>query len=233
MASQNWMRRLARWHIWLGWLVGVPIVMWTLSGLIMVARPIEEVRGEHLREPVEALPLPTDTNIAITLPEGDDQPVESVTTEMAGRQPVTTITYMGGLIERFAPDGTELPPINEIQARLIVRDQIKGGDAVVSSTFFPADKAPFDFRRPIPSWQVVLDGGTHIYVNQQTGQIAAVRTRWWRIFDFMWGIHIMDISEREDTSHPILITFTALALVGSIFGCILMFRRRKAKHTDA
>lgn len=42
----------------------------------------------------------------------------------------------------------------------------------------------------------------------------------------------MDISEREDTSHPILIAFTALALTGSIMGCVLMFRRRKGR-TDA
>ena len=48
---------LARWHIRLGWLVGVPIVMWLATGLFMVARPIEEVRGTHLRLPVEPAPL--------------------------------------------------------------------------------------------------------------------------------------------------------------------------------
>lgn len=224
------MRRLARWHIWLGWLVGVPIVMWTLSGLIMVARPIEEVRGEHLREPVEEAFLPADTNIAIALPEGSDRPVRSVSTTMEGRQPVTTITYMNGAIERFGPEGVQLPVIGEVQARLIVAERIKGGDAVVSSTFFPADAAPIDFRRAVPSWQVVLEDGTHVYVNQQTGAIATVRTRWWRIFDFMWGLHIMDISEREDTSHPILIGFSSLALLASIIGCALLFRRRKTNQ---
>jgi uncharacterized iron-regulated membrane protein len=43
---------LRRWHIWLGWIVGIPILFWTVSGLVMVARPIDEVRGTHLlREP--------------------------------------------------------------------------------------------------------------------------------------------------------------------------------------
>ena len=41
MAQQQWMRRFARWHIWLGWLVGVPIVMWMVTGLIMVSPLIE------------------------------------------------------------------------------------------------------------------------------------------------------------------------------------------------
>ena len=54
MASGRWMARYARWHIWLGWLVGVPLLLWTLSGVAMVARPIEEVRGEHLRDRAQA-----------------------------------------------------------------------------------------------------------------------------------------------------------------------------------
>jgi len=49
-------QRLRRWHIWLGWIVGLPFLAWTISGLVMVARPIETVRGEDLI--AEAPPLP-------------------------------------------------------------------------------------------------------------------------------------------------------------------------------
>ena len=55
MARQRMMQRFARWHVWLGWLVGFPILMWTVTGLFMVARPIEEVRGDHLRAPPPAV----------------------------------------------------------------------------------------------------------------------------------------------------------------------------------
>ena len=51
------MLTLAKWHIWLGWLVGVPIAMWLATGLLMVSRPIEEVRGNHLRRELSAAPL--------------------------------------------------------------------------------------------------------------------------------------------------------------------------------
>ena len=50
-------QRLRRWHIWLGWIVGLPFLAWTVSGLVMVARPIETVRGEGLI--AEAPPLPS------------------------------------------------------------------------------------------------------------------------------------------------------------------------------
>ncbi len=229
MAKQNWMRRLARWHIWLGWLVGVPILMWTVTGLVMVSRPIEEVRGEHLRQPVEERALPSETNIAIALPEGNDHPVKSVNTAMVGNTPVTTFTYMDGGIERFGPDGAKIEPIDGAAARAIVAERIVGGDKVENTRFFAADDVPIHFRRPVPVWRVALDDGTHVFVAEQTGEIAAVRTRWWRIFDFMWGLHIMDLETRGDTSHPILIVFAALAALGATLGCILMFRRRKVK----
>ena len=81
----------------------------------------------------------------------------------------------------------------------------------------------------MPVWQVALEDGTHIYVGTETGRIEAVRTKWWRTFDFMWGLHIMDLQTREDTHHPILILFAILAVIGSLLGCILLFRRRKPR----
>ena len=44
----NGRSRNRRWHIWLAWVAAIPILLWAISGLIMVARPIEEVRGEGL-----------------------------------------------------------------------------------------------------------------------------------------------------------------------------------------
>ena len=50
---------LRRWHMWLGWLVGVPVLFWTVSGFVMVARPNDEVRGVALlREPALKLTIP-------------------------------------------------------------------------------------------------------------------------------------------------------------------------------
>ncbi len=106
--------------------------------------------------------------------------------------------------------------------------QIVGGDKAVTATFYPPDKAPLDFREAMPVWQVVLADGTHVYVGQHSGQIEAVRTRWWRAFDFMWGLHILDPQTREDTSHPLLIGLAALSVIGALLGCVLLFRRRRA-----
>ncbi|MBO6525973.1 PepSY domain-containing protein [Erythrobacter sp.] len=229
MGNQRVMQRFAKWHIWLGWLVGFPILMWTVTGLVMVAKPIEEVRGNHLRMDVPERALPADTEIAVSLPVESTRPVRSVTTQVERGETITRIAYMAGTTERFRPDGSPMGPLSEVEARLIVAEGIVGGEAVAGTARFDADDVPFDFRRPMPVWQVALADGTHVYVGTETGRIEAVRTQWWRTFDFVWGLHIMDLQTREDTSHPVLILFAILSVIGALFGCILMFRRRKTR----
>jgi hypothetical protein len=222
------MRNLAKWHIWLGWLVGVPIAMWLATGLFMVSRPIEEVRGEHLKREVtaEALVIPGSALAA------DDTNLAEMRVTMQGGRAVAILTGLDGATRRvdFA-SGKALPPLDATAARALVADRITGGDKVRSVTLFSAENAPFDFRRPVAAWQVALEDGTNVYVGRDTGQIEAVRTRWWRWFDFAWGLHIMDLSERDDTSHAILIIFAALSLTGALIGCVLMFRRRRAHRS--
>ena len=226
MAKKPLMQRLAKWHIWLGWLVGVPIVMWTATGLFMVAKPIEEVRGNHLRKPVAEAPLVIADSPLAT----EDAQLSEMRIVMQNGRAVALLTDLDGAITRVdVATSSPIPALDAAAARTLVSERIVGGDDVRSVTLFGAEDVPFDFRRPLAVWQVALEDGTHVYVGRDTGEIEAVRTRWWRWFDVMWGLHIMDLSEREDTSHPILILFAALGLIGALLGSILMFRRRKAR----
>ena len=220
--------RMARLHVWLGWLVGVPIVMWTATGLFMVARPIDQVRGTHLRQEQQDVALPPGGLLPVPAEIAAAGPIKEVRTAMQRGVPVTTVTFMDGQLARFdAAAGTPLAPVTAAQARAIADNEMRAASKVASVRLFAADQVPADFGKPMPVWRIALADGTHIYVGQQSAQIEAVRTRWWRVFDVMWGLHIMDLQTREDTSHPLLIGFAALSLIGAMLGCVLMFRRRK------
>nr|WP_137678054.1 PepSY domain-containing protein [Parerythrobacter lutipelagi] len=225
MAKKQFMQRFAKWHIWLSWLVGVPILMWLVTGLFMVAKPIEEVRGNHLRTEAKEQ--------ALVLPGGASPstgPVKEMRAYMQRGQAISRVTMMDGSVRRYdLASGEAIAPLDAAAARTLAENEIVGGDKVASVTYFDPSEVPFDFRREMPVWQVALEDGTHVYIGRDTGEIETVRTKWWRGFDFMWGLHIMDLQEREDTSHPILILFAALGVIGALLGCILMFRRRKAR----
>ena len=229
------MRRLARWHIWLGWLIGLPLVMWTVTGLVMVARPIETVHGTHLRADMSQI----DKNLPaqLTLPAALDlsgRTIERIEIAAPDGVPLVWATQGDGSVQRYdARTGRALPRLSmrEAQGIAVAGTTIPGVQAGSRppARFFEADDVPFDFRRPMPVWQVAMPDGTHVYVGADTARIEAVRTRWWRLFDFVWSLHIMDLETREDTSHPILILFAALGAIGSVIGCVLLFRRRKAR----
>jgi hypothetical protein len=203
--------------------------MWVVTGLIMVSKPIEEVRGTHLVKDVPAQNLPRDITIAVNLPAEWEKEVRSISSSIERGELVTRINYADGTTDRLREDGSPMGPLSELEARLLVAERIEGGDSVAATRLYKADNVPFDFRRPLDVWQVALDDGTHVYVGAESGRIEAVRTRWWRTFDFVWGLHIMDLETREDTSHPILIIFAALSAIASLLGVVLMFRRRKAR----
>ncbi len=229
MARGVWMGRFARWHIWLGWLVAVPLLLWTASGVVMVLKPIEEVRGTDRR--IEAAPaaLPLG-NPAPVLNEIDVEPtVREIRTFMQRGRPVTMVTRIDGRVGRFdAVHGTIIPALDEQEAREAVAAAIKGGERITRMRTFSAEHPPLDFRRPLPVWQATLDDGTHVYVGRDSGEIEAVRTRWWRFYDFMWGLHIMDLQTREDAHNPFTLAFGVITLLGALLGTILLFRRRKA-----
>ena len=133
---------------------------------------------------------------------------------------------------RYSPaDGSLYNPVLEDEVRAIATASYAGDAELETVTYFAADANPMDLRAGVNAWQARFADGTHIYISAQTGEVLAVRSGWWRVFDFVWGLHIMDLQTREDTSHPILIGFAALGVLGSLLGCALMFRRRKARVT--
>lgn len=224
------MRLFAMWHIWLGWLIGVPLLLWCVSGLVMVAKPIEEVRGNHLRRVVAEQALPPGNPAPVLNAIDRPTDIADIHSFMRDGRAITDVTHLDGRVERYdAMSGKRLEPLGEAEARAIVAKRIVGGERVTQARLFDAAHSPADFRQPKAAWQLTLADGTRVYVAQDTGEIAAVRTRWWRFYDFFWGLHIMDLQTREDTHHPTLILFATLALTGSILGTTLLFRRRKAR----
>src|SRR3546814_15243779 len=127
MARKPMMLRVAKWHIWLGWVVGIPILMWMVTGLFMVARPIEEVRGNHLRKELPEQPL--------ILPGSElasaDMELKEMRAAMQDGRPVAILTAMDGAVMRIdMTSGAPLPAIAAVAARRLTERRLEGGDRV-------------------------------------------------------------------------------------------------------
>ena len=218
---------LRRYHIWLGWIVGLPILIWTISGLVMVMKPIEEVRGTELI----AATKPVAMKGRLVVPNLSGLPVASLKLEQRHDGPRWIIALEDGHTRLADPhSGALLPELGAADATAEVMSRYKGSAKVVSTTRTDPAKPPIELRRPIATWKVAMSDDTHFFVDTNSGEIVARRTGWWRIYDFFWGLHIMDLQGREDSNNPWVVTLSALSILmaAMAIGLLLMTLGKKS-----
>ena len=83
--------------------------------------------------------------------------------------------------------------------------------------------------RELPLYKVMslskLGKEINVYQNPFTGEIVAIRSSEWRIWDLMWGLHIMDWVDRDNIDNILLKIFSFIALFTSVSGVILFFKK--------
>jgi hypothetical protein len=210
-------RSLYRVHIWLAWLIGVPLLFWTVSGLWMVARPIEEVRGTALK----AEPTPVFLTRPLVAPDAGKRAIKSLILEQQQGKARWIINFADGGQSRADPaTGKLLPPVTLGEARQLAVAALKGQSSAPEMVRVTATNNPIELRRERPAWQADFPDGTHVFIDAETGQLLAVRTAQWRVYDWFWGLHIMDLQGRENTHHALLIGFAALAAIGVLLALV-------------
>ena len=216
--------------MWLGWLVGVPMIFWTVSGLVMVARPIEDVRGSALIR--DAAPIASTRGVVAPLIEG--RAVSAMKLESRATGPRWVIAFADGGARLADPaTGALLPALGAADAAREVTSRYTGTAKVVETSRVAADSPPLELRRALDGWRVKMDDDTHFYIDAGSGEIVARRTSWWRIYDFMWGLHIMDLQGREETNNPWVVTFAALSVLMALLAIVLLpltVKRRNRKR---
>ena len=226
MILRRWMPRL---HKWIALVVGVQLLAWSISGLLMTVVPISQVRGEHNIRKQEAVDLRATALVPIAnalekLPAGVVSRVEL--RALAGR-PVYEVAFEGSsplLLD--ARSGALLSPVTELLAIKIAASDFSGAGRVTEATLI-TEKPPIEFRGDTPVWRISFDDPdeSNIYVSAGTGKVVARRSSTWRIYDFLWSLHIMDYSERENFNNPLVIVAAVLALALAVSGVVLLILR--------
>ena len=84
--------------------------------------------------------------------------------------------------------------------------------------------------RDLPLYKVVSvnedDEEINVYQNPFSGEVVAIRSTQWRLWDLMWGLHIMDWIDRDNIGNIWLKIFSFIALFTSVSGIFLFFYRK-------
>jgi hypothetical protein len=232
-------------HKWLALLMAIQILLWFVSGLFFAAFPIERVRSEHAIAAGRAEPVALDAAAAglARLAAAGVAAADKVELRALLGRPVALISSGAGRPRLYdLTSGRRLSPIPMTFAARIAEADHAGGLRAARVARINANSA--EYRGALPAWRVDFEDGAgrSLYVAADTGAVTARRSTLWRVYDFLWGLHIMDWRGHEDFNNPLLIVATVLALAVIVTG-IIMFpsrlgytawrRRRRALRQNA
>lgn len=207
-------------HQWLALVVGAQLILWTASGVYMTAVDLDFIHGDHL---VRNLASPLDLDRARLTPSQVRDRYPDLRRATLRALPDGSIAYQvereAGIVLVDALDGGALARLPEARVAVLAKAYYAGTGALARVTLIERDPPSELQGRKLPLWRADFDDWmeTSLYIDARTGRLVARRHVFWRWFDFLWSLHIMDYRERSDVNNTLLrvTTVASLALVAS------------------
>ena len=234
-------RTLRAWfyllHRWIGLVVSVQLLAWSLGGLAFSLLVLDDVRGERerRRDPrviVRADDVTIDARAALARGgECGSSAARAVLQMRLGRAVYDLYDAKDKpLCSVDAKTGSVAKEVTRDDAVALAKQDFLP-QAVVADVRRIEREPPIEYRgKPLPAYVVTFDHpkAPHIYVAAATGEITARRNARWRLHDFFWMLHVMDYKERESYNHALITFASILAVATALTGLILqVFRLRK------
>ena len=206
-------------HKYLSFFISLQLLLWTVSGIYFAFNKIELVRGEQYRKQVEQsinlgdfdfeIPNTTDVNIQKRLGEN------------------IAVIKVDGTTKYLNRSGESISKLTESEAMNLVISNTTLSPVLVEEIV--NERSGSEYRgRSLPIYKVESKTNKgldiNVYLDVYSGEVLAIRSNKWRIWDLMWGLHIMDWKERDNISNILLKIFSILALVSSVTGVMLFFK---------
>jgi hypothetical protein len=222
-------------HRYLGVFIGIQFLLWTVGGLYFAWTNIQEIRGNHLVHKDDILIIKNKMK----------SPDEVLKMNQIAPASVKEIKLTSLFFESYyfveveddmmlinSETGEKRTPISEVEARKIALKKLKKDIPIKNIEYVTAENIDqhFQYRGGmLPAWAVELDddSNTVLYICALRGSLEKVRTKQWRIFDYLWMLHIMDYNERDNINNTILRGFSVLGMITILSGFVLFFQSSK------
>lgn len=220
------MRLLRILHRWLGLIVGLQLVLWTVSGLAFAWLDRREVGAESgVRSPPRRALMQEARLLEPGAPLSNypDVPVLGLALVPLGDDWVYRVQLADRIELRRADDGSRFVIADPVVRRLAA-DRYAGRGALREVRYHATPT--LDSRSAGASWEAAFDDPerTSIYFSAEDGGLLAVRNDTWRLYDVFWMLHTMDYRGRDDFNNPLVILVSTGALWLGISGALLLLQ---------
>ncbi len=226
MANKKLHLRTRRLHRYLGLILGIQFLIWTVSGLYFSWTNIDEIHGDlqHKQQP------PLNGNMQLVSPSTflqNVQPdiIKSLELVNILSQPFYSVNYIKNdeplTLLVNANTGEVAAPVDKKKAIEIASNSFNGEPKVISAEYITNTDNDHEYReKPLPAWAVTFNHPTNttVYVSANRGMVESFRNNKWRIFDFLWMGHTMGYQNRDDINNWLLRIFSVFGLVTVLSG---------------
>ena len=237
-------RFIRKSHRYLGLILGIQFLAWTIGGLYFSWTNIEEIRGDHLKKEKSFLNSkdlsisPADA-ISKNLKASDS--IISLSLEQILDKQYYQVCYISENRKHIALIDTKTaelrPPLSEKEAIEVARASLNKKAFFLSAEYLTSAGKHHEYReKPLPAYAVTFDKPvqTTVYVSTEMGTVQSFRSTQWRVFDFLWMLHTMDYQERDNFNNYLLRAFSLFGIFTILSGFFLFYitsknRRRKRK----
>jgi len=215
-------------------IVGVQALIWTLSGLYMTVVHIDIIHGDHFIRHAEPRPVRAAEIVSPVAAAAAVPGAETVKLSWLLDRPVYIVRAKSGERLLDALSGQPLPPPSRELIRQVAEHSFTGPEQLARLELITDLPSEVRGRKP-PLWRAEFGGWNKptLYLSPETGQLLTRRHELWRIFDFLWMLHIMDYETRDNVNNWLLRGFTLLAFTTVLSGAWLLWfafprKRRRA-----
>ena len=229
-------------HRYLGLILGIQFLFWTVSGLYFSWTDLDEIHGDFQHKHVPRLI----GDVSLTSPNkiiSQIGKVDSINSlqliNILGKPHYSFSYYQGTKLSKVIADaesGLVRNPISKEEAVKIASESFNGKPVIKTVEYITSTHGHHEYRsKPLPAWAVTFDHetSTTVYVSAEIGKVESFRNSKWRLFDFLWMTHTMDYQKRDNINNWLLRAFSLFGLLTIMSGFILFwvsskrFRRRQ------
>ena len=196
-------------HKYLSLIISIQLLLWTVSGSYFAFNKIELVRGEQylLENQAEDLNL---EEVEITFTAKNLSFIKRLDMWIIKAETDSGLIYSD-------LSGKNLEALDEEEAKEVVKRKTNLKPLEAFRIDKPEKRAEYR-GRDLPLYKVTTStsDGINVYVDAFSGAVTAIRSDSWRIWDFLWGAHIIDYRERDNINNFLLKFFSILALISAL-----------------
>jgi uncharacterized membrane protein YkoI len=240
MKKAEFHRKIRKTHRWLGLILGIQFLFWTIGGLYFSWSNMDEVHGDHQKSHVH----PLSATLNLVNPQTIIEKIKvkdtvnfihDVRLIQILSKPVYQVFYSKTHDTKKvqladAQTGELRTALSQKEAVAIATKAFSDTAKVKQIEYLTTTNGHHEYReQPLPAFAVTFEhpSNTTVYVSAELGTVQKFRNNKWRIFDFLWMMHTMDYQTRDNLSNWLLRAFSIFGLFTISSGFILFFVSRK------